>query len=507
MKKVLETVQTDSEQPDTFVFPNKFAINSAMDKLKILFAIFCSFLLIFPQTTLAQRKVSTSKKTVSNPVCDLMIAGGTIVTMNGEREIIENGAIAIDGEKIFAVGTRQATAGAIKCRQTIDATGKIIIPGLVNAHTHVPMSLFRGIADDLDLQEWLTKYIFPAEAKNVTEEFVRAGTRLGIAEMIRGGTTTYADMYYFEDAIADETFKAGMRGVLGETIIQFPVADNPTPEDALRYSEKYINKWKNNPLIVPALAPHAPYTLTTEHLKAVRALSDKLNAPVLIHVSETQKEVEDITKQYGSRPVEYLSKINFLHNRTIAAHTVHLSDAEIEILKRIGVGSAHCPQSNMKLASGVAPIPKMLVQDVAVGLGTDGAASNNDLSMWEEMDSAAKLHKVFSGDPKVVSAQQAFEMATIRGARALHLENLIGSIETGKRADIVIVDADELNQTPFYNVYSSLVYATKAEDVRHVIINGKVIMRDRRLLRLDENAIKKDANLYRQKIINSLLEK
>src|SRR5688500_9987788 len=283
-----------------------------MDKLKILFAIFCSFLLIFPQTTLAQRKASTSKKTVSSPVCDLMISGGTVVTMNGDRKIIENGAIAIDDGKIFAVGTRKVTTGAIKCRQTIDATGKIIIPGLINAHTHVPMSLFRGIADDLDLQEWLTKYIFPAEAKNVTEEFVRAGTRLGLAEMIRGGTTTYADMYYFEDAIADETFKARMRGVLGETIIQFPVADNPTPEAALLYSEKYINKWKNNPLIVPALAPHAPYTLTTEHLKAVRALSDKLNAPMLIHVAETRTEVEDITKQYGSRPVEYLSKINFL---------------------------------------------------------------------------------------------------------------------------------------------------------------------------------------------------
>ena len=477
-----------------------------MDKLKILFAVFCSFLLIFPQTTLAQRKVSTSKKNISSPVCDLMIAGGTIVTMDDERRVIENGAIAIDDGKIYAVGTRQVTTGAMKCRQTIDATGKIIIPGLINAHTHVPMVLFRGIADDLDLQEWLTKYIFPAEAKNVTEEFVRAGTRLGLAEMIRGGTTTYADMYYFEDAIADETFKAGMRGVLGETIIQFPVADNPTPEAALLYSEKYINKWKNNPLIVPALAPHAPYTLTTEHLKRVRALSDKLNAPMLIHVAETRTEVEDITKQYGSRPVEYLSKINFLNNRTIAAHTVHINNAEIDILKRSGVGAAHCPQSNMKLASGVAPIPQMLIKDVSVGLGTDGAASNNDLSMWEEMDSAAKLHKVFTGDPKVVSAEQAFEMATIRGARALHLEDLIGSIEIGKRADIAIVDADDLNQTPFYNVYSSLVYATKSDDVRHVIINGKMVMRDRRLLTLNENVIKKDANLYRQKIINSLLK-
>jgi 5-methylthioadenosine/S-adenosylhomocysteine deaminase len=366
------------------------------------------------------------------------------------------------------------------------------------------MSLFRGIADDLDLQEWLTKFIFPAEAKNVTEDFVRVGTQLGLAEMIRGGTTTYCDMYYFEDAVADETFKAGMRGVLGETIIKFPVPDNKTPEAAMAYSEKFINKWKNNPLIVPALAPHAPYTLEESQLKAVRTLADKLNATVVIHVAETQTEVNDISKQYGLRPVEYLAKIGFLNDKTIAAHTIHINDKEIDLLKKFGVGSAHNPQSNMKLASGVAPIPKMLEKDLAVGLGTDGAASNNDLSMWEEMDTAAKLHKVFSGDPKVLSAEQAFEMATIRGARALHLEKIIGSIETGKRADIVVVDMDDLNQTPFYNIYSSLVYATKADDVRHVIINGKIIMRDRRLLTLDENVIKKNANLYRQKIIKSL---
>ncbi|MDQ6788552.1 MAG: amidohydrolase, partial [Acidobacteriota bacterium] len=313
-------------------------------------------------------------------------------------------------------------------KQTISAVGKVVIPGLINAHTHVPMSLFRGIADDLDLQEWLTKYIFPAEAKNVNEAFVRAGTRLGLAEMIRGGTTTYCDMYYFEDAIADETAKAGMRGVLGETVIDFPVADNKTNAEAMAYAERFINKWKNNSLIVPAIAPHAPYTVSTEHLLAIKQLSDKLNAPVVIHVAETQTEVSDITKRYGARPVEYLAKIGFLSNRTIAAHVVWATDAEMDLLKRFGVGIAHNPQSNMKLASGVAPVPQMLAKDLAVGLGTDGAASNNDLDMWEEMDTAAKLHKVFSGDPKVVNAEQAFEMATIRGARALHLENLIGSL-------------------------------------------------------------------------------
>jgi 5-methylthioadenosine/S-adenosylhomocysteine deaminase len=467
-----------------------------MDKFKILFFVFGLLLLFLPQIVIAQKRA-----------VDLIVRGGTIVTMDAQKRVIENGAIAVLNSEIIAVGTEQEIAQKYSSKQIVNARGKIVIPGLINTHTHVPMSLFRGIADDLDLQEWLTKFIFPAEAKNVTEDFVRVGTRLGLAEMIRGGTTTYCDMYYFEDAIAEETSKAGMRGVLGETIIKFPVADNKTPEEAMRYSERFVNKWKNNSLIVPALAPHAPYTLETEHLRAIRALADKLNATVVIHVSETQTEVNDISKQYGSRPVEYLAKIGFLNNKTIAAHTVHINDAEIDLLKKFGVGSAHNPQSNMKLASGVAPIPKMLEKDLAVGLGTDGAASNNDLSMWEEMDTAAKLHKVFSGDPKVVSAEQAFEMATIRGARALHLEKLIGSIETGKRADIVIVDMDELNQTPFYNIYSSLVYATKASDVRHVIINGKIIMRDRTLLTLNENVIKKDANLYRQKIIKSLSDK
>src|SRR5580765_704963 len=435
---------------------------------------------------------------------DLMIVGGTVVTMDKDKRVIEDGAVAIKGDKIVGVGKRADIVREFRAARTINVVGKAIIPGLINTHTHVPMVLFRGIADDLDLQEWLTKYVFPAEAKNVDEAFVRAGTRLGLAEMIRGGTTTYCDMYYFEDAIADESKKAGVRGVLGKTVIDFPVADNKTNAEMMAYSERFIKKWQNDPLIVPAMAPHAPYTVSTEHLKAIRALSDKLNAAVVIHVAETKKERDDIKKQYGDTPITYLNKIGFLSNRVIAAHTIWITDNEIDIMKRIGVGSAHNPQSNMKLASGVAPVPTMLAKDVAVGLGTDGAASNNDLNMWEEMDTAAKLHKEFSGDPKVVSAEQAFEMATIRGARALHLDQLIGSLEAGKRADIAIVDFDDLNQTPFYNLYSHLVYATKANDVRTVIINGRVVMLDRRLLTLNENVIKIDANAFRDKIIKSL---
>jgi 5-methylthioadenosine/S-adenosylhomocysteine deaminase len=311
-------------------------------------------------------------------------------------------------------------------------------------------------------------------------------------------------MYYFEDAIADETAKAGVRAVLGETVIDFPVADNKTNAEAMAYVERFVQKWKGNDLIVPAVAPHAPYTVSEEHLKAIRAFSDRTGVPIVTHISETKREVDDSLKAKGASPVDYLSRIGFLSDHVIAAHMVWPSPGEIQILKREGVGVVHNPQSNMKLASGVAPVPKMMAEGLRVGLGTDGAASNNDLSMWEEMDTAAKLHKLISGDPKVMSAEQAFELATIGGARALHMEKEIGSIEKGKLADIVLVNRDALNQIPLYNVYSDLVYATKASDVETVIINGRVVMRDRRLLTLDEAAIKEGARVFREKVIKSL---
>jgi 5-methylthioadenosine/S-adenosylhomocysteine deaminase len=437
-------------------------------------------------------------------IVDLIVRGGTVVTMDGTRRVIENGGVAIKGGRIVAVDNTAAIDRQFAAREIINAAGKVVIPGLINGHTHVPMVLFRGLADDLDLQEWLTKYIFPAEAKNVNEEFVRVGTRLGLAEMIRSGTTTYCDMYYFEDAVADETFKAGMRGVLGETVIDFPVADNKTNEQAMAYVEKFVSHWKGNALITPAIAPHAPYTVSEDHLKAVRAFSDRTGAPIVTHISETKREVDDSVKAKGASPVEYLNRIGFLNNRVIAAHMVWPTAEELGLLKKLGVGIVHNPQSNMKLASGVAPVPEMLKENLPVGLGTDGAASNNDLNLWEEMDTAAKLHKVISKDPKVVTAEEAFEMATLRGARALHLEKEIGSIEKGKRADLAIVDLDDLNQTPSYNIYSDLVYATKASDVRTVIVEGRVIMRDRRLLTLNEETIKADARRFRQRIIESL---
>ena len=448
--------------------------------------------------------VDAQSRRLRGEAVDLLVLGGTIVTMDQTRRVIDDGGIAITNGRIVAIGPRAEIESAYSARQRVNSTGKVLAPGLINGHTHIPMVLFRGLADDLDLQEWLTKYIFPAEAKNVTEEFVRVGARLGLAEMIRGGTTTYCDMYYFEDAIADETAKAGVRGVLGETVIDFPVADNKTYAEGLAYAERFVARWKGHELIVPAIAPHAPYTVNEEHLKAARAFSDRTGAPIVIHIAETKREVDDMVKSKGASPVAYLDRIGFLNNRVIAAHMVWPHESDIGILQRRGVGVVHNPQSNMKLAAGVAPVPRMLNEGVLLGLGTDGAASNNDLNMWEEMDTVAKLHKVFTGDPKVISAQQAFEFATIRGAQALHLEKEIGSLEVGKRADLLVINRDTLNQIPVYNIYSDLVYATKAADVETVIINGRLVMRERRLLTLDETAVKNAARTFRDKIIKTV---
>jgi 5-methylthioadenosine/S-adenosylhomocysteine deaminase len=465
---------------------------------------FLSALLLFVMITNSSLPDALAQRRSARERVDLLVLGGAIVTMNAGRQLIEDGGIAVKGGRIVAVGSRSEVRDRYTARQTIDGSGKTIIPGLINGHTHIPMVLFRGLADDLDLQEWLTKYIFPAEAKNVTEEFVRTGTRLGLAEMIRGGTTTYCDMYYFEDAIADETAKAGVRAVLGETVIDFPVADNKNNAEAMAYVERFVKKWQGHELIVPAIAPHAPYTVSEDHLKAARAFSDRTGAPIVTHISETKREVDDSIKDKGASPIEYLARIGFLNQRVIAAHVVWPTAGELGILKRLGVGVIHNPQSNMKLAAGVSPVPQMMKEGLLVGLGTDGAASNNDLSMWEEMDTAAKLHKVFSGDPKVMSAREALELATIRGAQALHLEKEIGSIEVGKRADLVLVERSELNQIPSYNIYSDLVYATKASGVQTVIINGRLVMQGRRLLTLDETAIRASARVFRERILKSL---
>jgi 5-methylthioadenosine/S-adenosylhomocysteine deaminase len=435
---------------------------------------------------------------------DIILRGGTVVTMDASSRVIENAAVAIRGERVVAVGATADISAKYSAARTINTFGKVVMPGLINTHTHVPMVLFRGIADDLVLMEWLQKYIFPAEAKNVDEQFVRWGTKLGCLEMILGGTTTYVDMYYFEDAIADETARAGMRAVLGETLIDFPAPDNKTWEAGMAYVDKFAAKWKGHTRITPAIAPHAAYTVSTDHLKEAHSFSQRLGVPLVIHVAEDPAEVKTIKERYGASPVAYLDRIGLLDERVIAAHMVWPTGDDINILVKRSVGVAHCPQSNMKLAAGTAPVPQMLKAGVAVGLGTDGAASNNDLNLWEEIDTAAKLHKLISMNTTVLKAREALEMATIRGARAIHQDKEIGSLETGKRADLIVVGMDSVHQTPLYNIYSQLVYATKASDVEMVIINGRIVMDNRRVLTIDERSVRAKANGYRDRIRNSL---
>jgi 5-methylthioadenosine/S-adenosylhomocysteine deaminase len=436
---------------------------------------------------------------------DLIVSGRQVVTMDAKRRVIAGGAVAVKGERIVAVGTRAEIDRAYKAKQRIDRPDALITPGLINTHTHAPMSLFRGIADDLRLQEWLEKYIFPAEARNVTPEFVRAGTNLAVLEMLLGGTTTYTDMYYFEEVIGEATAAAGMRGVLGQTVIGFPVPDAKTPQLALERSEAFLKKFAGHRLITAAVAPHALYTNSDETLRATRALANKYGAPLLIHVAETKREFDESKQKRGATPVEALARLGVFDGRTVAAHGVWLEDGDIATLAKKQVGVAHCPSSNMKLASGVAPLPKLLKLGVALGLGPDGpAGSNNEFNLFEEMDLAAKLQKVSTMDPEALPAETAFAMATIGGARVLGMEKEIGSLEAGKRADVIAVRLDAPHAWPMFNVYSQLVYALKASDVSDVVVNGRTLVRERKPLTLDKSRIQAEAERYLGLIRKSL---
>jgi 5-methylthioadenosine/S-adenosylhomocysteine deaminase len=428
-----------------------------------------------------------------------------VITEDAQHRVIQNGAMAIKADRIVAVGTKTEIDAKYRATARLDRPDAILAPGLINTHTHAAMSLFRGIADDLKLQDWLEKFIFPAEAKNVSPDFVRWGTRLGCLEMLLGGTTTFTDMYYFEDVVAEAAKEAGMRGVLGETIIGFPVADAKTPADSLAFTEKYLTRFHDDPLIVPAVAPHAIYTNSAETLKAARALANKHNAPFIIHLSETKKENDDSQAQNHMSPTRYLDSLGALTGRTLAAHAVWVDEADMAILKQRNTGVAHCPSSNMKLASGVAPIVRMLELGLAVGLGPDGpAGSNNDFDLFEEMDLAAKLQKVTTMNPQALPATAALEMATIRGARALGMEKEIGSLEAGKKADAIMVRIDRPNAVPLYDAVSQMVYALKAGDVRDVMVNGKPVVRDGRILTLNQALVLQKAEEYRAKISASL---
>jgi len=436
---------------------------------------------------------------------DLIVSGGTVVTMDGRRVIYDDGAVVMKGDSIVAVGPRSELETKYSAAQTINAKDKLIVPGFINGHTHVPMTLFRGIHDDVTLNDWLYKYIFPAEAKNVNEEFVRWGTRLALAEQIRSGVTTFADMYYFEDAIAEETKAAGMRAVLGETFIDFPAPDNKSNAEMFTYTEKFLKKWQADPLIHAAPAPHSIYTCSQKTLQDSAALARKYHSPILIHVAEMKKERDDSLAKNGMSPVQYLDKLGILGHDVVAAHCIFVDEADRKTLAQRQVGCVHNPSSNMIIASGVAPVPEERAAGVAVGLGTDGpAGSNNDLNLMEEMDLAAKLAKVTRMDPLALTAQAVVEMATIDGAKALHMEKEIGSLETGKKADIVLISLDKPNAVPMYNVYSQLAYSLKGSDVETVIIGGHVIMRDRKLLTVNEEAAIAKAREYKKSIAASL---
>ena len=430
----------------------------------------------------------------------LLLSGGTVVTMDAAGTVLADGAVAVDGGRIVALGPAAELASRFRSARRIDAAGGIIMPGLINTHTHVPMVLFRGLADDLLLLEWLEEHIFPAEAEHVDEEFVRWGTRLACLEMLRGGTTTFVDMYYFEDAVAEEAERCGMRAVVGETLIDFPAPDNATWDEATAYVRRFVTRWRDHPRITPAVAPHSAYTVSAEHLSAAHRLASELDAPLLIHVAEDQGELERVKQATGRTSVEYLAELGVLDDRVLAAHMVWPSAAEIEILAERRVGVAHCPQSNMKIAAGIAPVPAMLAAGLAVGLGTDGAASNNDLNLWEEIDTAAKLHKVAALDPTVVTAREALRMATLLGARALGMEDEIGSLEVGKRADLIVVRSDGYHQQPHYNPYSLLAYSTKAADVETVVVEGRVVVEGGRVLTLDAAELRARAAAYRDRI-------
>jgi 5-methylthioadenosine/S-adenosylhomocysteine deaminase len=416
-----------------------------------------------------------------------------VVTMDGSGRVLSPGSVAVDGTNIVAVDTPEAIAAKYRGRQRLDLAGHIVLPGLINTHTHAPMVLYRGLADDLALMDWLQKYIFPAEAKTVSPEFVRIGTRLAALEMIRSGTTLYADMYYFEEEIAAETRAAGLRGVLGQTIIQFPVPDAKTPADELQRTDAFIQRFKNDPLITPAVAPHSMYTLDQATLLASRDLALKHGVPLLIHLAETQDEVKIAHQKYKQRPATFLDSIKFWAPVTLAAHGVWVSPDEVSMLVARGVGISHNPESNMKLASGTAPVPAYLKAGAKLGLGTDGAASNNDLDMFEAMRQAAFLHKLVSNDPRVVSAKEALAMATIGGARALGLEQRLGSIDAGKLADLIAVRTDAPRQVPMYDPISHLVYTTHGDDVVLTMVNGQVLMRDGVVTTLKEAQVLQDA--------------
>ncbi len=436
-----------------------------------------------------------------NPV-DILIVNGTVLTMDAEDRLIENGVIGISGDAICAVGP----AGSVSEKdagRVIDAAGGIVMPGLINTHTHAAMTCFRGLADDLELMTWLHDYIFPAETR-LTADRVHTGALLACAEMMLSGTTCFSDMYLFEDAVAEAAKKAGVRAVVGEVLYDFPSPNYGPIEQGFAYTEQLIEKWRDDPLITIAVEPHSPYLCAPEILERSAALSADYDIPLIIHLSETEDEVATIRQRYGKTPVAHLADLGVLSPRLLACHCVVLSDADIRLLANHHVKVSHNPESNMKLAAGIAPVPDLISAGICVGLGTDGSTSNNNVDMFMEMDTAAKLHKVNTLDPTVMDAGTVLRMATIEAARALGLDHEIGSLEAGKKADILIIDTNKPHLTPMYNVHSHLVYSACGSDVATVIVNGRPVVEAGRVQTFDVGRVMDEMRGIAADIRNSL---
>jgi 5-methylthioadenosine/S-adenosylhomocysteine deaminase len=443
---------------------------------------------------------------------DVILTGGSVATMTDDFDLFAPGAVVIRGEGIEAVGPADQIAAAYEADVIVDCSGCAVIPGLINAHTHAPMTLLRGLADDLRLDVWLMGYMMPVEREFVRPRFCWLGTQLACAEMIRSGTTCFADMYYYEEAVADATAQAGLRTVCAETVLKFPTPDALSYDESLEYTRDFIQRWRGHPLVMPALGPHAPYTTTPELLRTCTDMALEFDVPLHIHIAETAQEVEEHRVEYGMPMVPWVKKQGVFEAKVTAAHCVHLDEGEMYTLLHHGAGVAHNPTSNLKLASGIAPVTRMLELGLNVGVGTDGPASNNDLDMWEEVRLAALLAKGATSDPTALPARQALVMATIGGARALHMDKLIGSLEPGKRADIVVVDLDSVHDTPKFTrdpeaLYAQLVYVGKGSDVRDVMCQGQWLMRDRQLLTLDEEALKAEVADVARRIDTFIIER
>lgn len=443
---------------------------------------------------------------------DTLFTNAFVLTMDENLTQYSPGAVAVRGDSIVAVGMAEDITREYSATETIDCNGRVLMPGLVNAHTHVPMTLLRGLADDLRLDVWLMGYMMPVEREFVSPDFVRLGTLLACAEQIRSGVTTFNDMYYFEESVAQAAADAGVRAVCGQTVMKFPAPDAASYEDSLQMARDFIQKWKGHPLIVPAVSPHAPYTCTAEILQATAQLAREFDVPLHTHLAETAFEVENMRNEQGMPVIPYVKKQGLFEAKVIAAHCVHVDTGEIRTMQHANAGVSHNPSSNLKLASGFAPVMKMLETGVNVGIGTDGPASNNDLDMFEEVRLAAFIAKAVTNDPTSLPASQALLMATRLGAQALHIGHLTGSLEAGKRADLILVDVSPLHNSPSFkraadNAYAQIVYASKSTDVSDVMVNGKWLMRDRQLLTLNEDQLLAQANEIARKIDAFLIER